>query len=365
MILNKSNTKTDGNIVDQMFEVGAHFGYERSRRHPSALPYIFGVKNKVEIFDLEKVSLKLDTALEFIKKVASEGQQILIVGGKKEASQIVKDGADKIAMPYVNGRWIGGTLTNSDQVRKAITKLLHMRDVVDKPLAHMKKKQVSMLKKDLDRLEKNVSGIVSLRTPPAALVVVDVRRESTAVKEAKACGIPVIALVDTNSSTYGINTVIPANDDSFKSVGFILEKLEEAALKGQEEFYSKYPDRRKKDEVAYERRVLVEKEKRPSERAMTQHADSDSSSRPGGQQRPGQKSFAQRRDGAKRGGFSGSGERRSPSSSGPRDGKRPPMSGGGRSFSGPRPSGPRTPRPMQATNQIVGDVSSTGNDKKE
>lgn len=349
------------NLVQQLLETGSQFGHKTSKFNPDMSPYVWGVRNGMHLIDINKTAFLIEHACKQVETITAAGGQLLWVGTKRQIQKCIQDAAVKLKQPYVIHRWIGGTLTNSDQVRKAITKLLHMRDVVDKPLAHMKKKQVSMLKKDLDRLEKNVSGIVSLRTPPAALVVVDVRRESTAVKEAKACGIPVIALVDTNSSTYGINTVIPANDDSFKSVGFILEKLEEAALKGQEEFYAKYPDRRKKDEAAYERRILVEKEKRPADRSMNQNAEADSSARPGAQ-RPGQKSFAQRRDNAKRGGFSG--ERRSPSSTGPRDGKRP-MSGGGRSFSGPRPTGPRTPRPMQTTNQIVGDVSSSGSDKKE
>jgi len=233
MILNKSNTKTDGNIVDQMFEVGAHFGYERSRRHPSALPYIFGVKNKVEIFDLEKVSQKLNTALEFVKKVASEGKQILIVGGKREASKIVKDAADKMDLPYVSGRWIGGTLTNFEEIRKRVNRFVDLTNQKAKgELAKYTKKERLLIERELAKLEERFGGVVDMATKPGAVFLIDSDKEHIARDEANQMGVPVISLSGTDNNFTKVNYAIPGNDSSVKSIKFFLEQFAAAYEEG-------------------------------------------------------------------------------------------------------------------------------------
>lgn len=219
-------------LVNKLFELGAHFGHRSSKFHPDMAPYVWGVKNGMHLIDLNKTAFLIEHACNQIEEVLAQGGQVLWVGTKKQAQKSILEAATVLSQPYVIHRWIGGTLTNSDQVKKAVTRLLHMRDVIAKPIGNVKKKQISMLRKDLDRLEKNVSGIVGLRGKPAVLIVVDVKREATAIKEAKRCNIPVIALVDTNAPAELVDVVIPANDDSQKSIGFIIHKLMEAANKG-------------------------------------------------------------------------------------------------------------------------------------
>lgn len=264
-------------LVQKLLDNGAQFGHKTSKFNPEMTPYVWGVRNGMHLIDINKTAFLIDHACKQVETITANGGQILWVGTKRQIQKVVQSAATKVKQPYVVHRWIGGTLTNSDQVRKAITKLLHMRDVVEKPLAHMKKKQVSMIKKDLDRLEKNVSGIVSLRTPPAALIVVDVKREITAVKEARSCNVPVIAVVDTNSSTHGVNTVIPANDDSSKSIGLIIELLADAAAKGLTAFYEKHPERQKKDEAAFEKRSLPELKEKKQTSSVRSESNNDAS----------------------------------------------------------------------------------------
>ena len=230
-------------LIQKLLASGVQFGHKSSRFHPGMTPYVWGVRNGMHLIDLNKTAFLIKHACEQIEAITSRGGQILWVGTKRQAQKAIADCGVALNHPTVIHRWIGGTLTNSEQVRKAITKLLHMRDVIAKPLAHYKKKQISMLKKDLDRLEKNVSGIINLKSNLALLVVVDVKRESTAVKEATRSGIPVIGVVDTNSSPELVDTAIPANDDAKESVEFILKALLEAAQRGMAKYFLAHPEK--------------------------------------------------------------------------------------------------------------------------
>jgi len=223
MILNKSNVKHEESVIDQMFQVGAHFGYERTRRHPSALPYIFGAKNKVEIFDLEKVSKKLEEALEFVNKLAGEGKQILFVAGKREAVKIVKDEAERIDMPYVAGRWIGGTLTNFEEIRKRVNRFVDLTTQKTKgELAKYTKKERLLIERELEKLEERFGGVVDMNSKPGALFIIDADKEHIARDEAKQVNIPVIALAGSDNDFSKIDFPIPANDSSTKSIKFFL-----------------------------------------------------------------------------------------------------------------------------------------------
>ena len=220
------------NLKD-LLKAGVHFGHKTSRWSPKMNPFIWGSKNKIHLINIAKTSFLLERSGKFLKDVASQGKCILFIGTKKAAQKIVFDIASKLKSPYVTNRWIGGTLTNFGQVKKAITRLLHLRDVVAKPTEHYKKKELSMIQKEIGRLEKNIGGILDLTYPPGAIIVVDAKKERSSIREAVNANIPIISMVDTNTDPSGINFVIPANDDSSRSITFVLEYLAAMIEEGQ------------------------------------------------------------------------------------------------------------------------------------
>ncbi|MBX9830638.1 30S ribosomal protein S2 [Candidatus Babeliales bacterium] len=245
--------------LKDMLKAGLHFGHKTSRWSPNMRPYIWGSKNHVHLIDISKTAFLLEkTGLE-LKKLAAEGGTFLWIGTKKPAQKIVQEIATKLNMPWVIHRWIGGTLSNFDQVKKAITRLLHLRDVMAKPTAHYTKKELVMIQKEIERLEKNVGGIIELSYPPAGLIVVDAGREQSAIKEASRLGIPIVSLVDTNTDPSGVNFVIPANDDSPKSIRYVLEYLQAKVEEGMKEFKdNKGAEKTAKKVVAKEVAPVVE-----------------------------------------------------------------------------------------------------------
>lgn len=218
--------------IKQLIDAGVHFGHKTSKWCPKMKPYIWGAKNKVYFIDVAKTAFILDNACKQIKNIASNGGKLLWVGTKLAAQASIKLAGLELDMPMVHHRWIGGTLTNFDQVKKGVLRLLHLKDAVKKPLEHLKKKEIVRMQKEVDRLEKNFGGITSLKYPPAAMIVVDVKKEATAVKEAIVCNVPIIGLVDTNSDPSDLTIAIPGNDDSEKAVSYIIGKLVEAAKEG-------------------------------------------------------------------------------------------------------------------------------------
>jgi len=233
--------------LKELFKAGVHFGHRTSRWAPQMAPYIWGTKNKIHLIDISKTSLLLNRAAQFLKEVGKKDeQQILFIGTKKAAQSLIKKTAESLDMPYVVNRWIGGTLSNNDQVKKAITRLLHLQDVIKKSVNYYTKKELSMLRKEIARLEKNIGGIINFNHPPAALVVVDAKREHAAVREALKLNIPVIAMVDTNTDPENINFVIPANDDSVRSIECILSSLANAFAEGKAEAEKLKPKKEEK-----------------------------------------------------------------------------------------------------------------------
>lgn len=220
--------------LQSMLKAGMHFGHKTSRWSPKMRPFIWGAKNKIHLIDISKTALLLERTGAVLKELAGQGGQFLFVGTKKPAQALIKSTAANLSMPYVINRWVGGTLSNFDQVKKAITRLLYLRDVMKKPSALYKKKELAMIQKDIARLEKNIGGIIDLEYPPAAVIIVDAKKERSAVKEAARLGIPVIAMVDTNTDPDGITLVIPSNDDSPKAISFVLSYLEECIKAGTE-----------------------------------------------------------------------------------------------------------------------------------
>ena len=221
-------------LITEMFAAGAHFGYSRSRRHASVKPFIFGVKNGMEILDLEKTSVELEKAKEFIKTLAKGGKQILFVGTKNEAKQVVENGAVSIDMPFVTERWVGGVLTNFPEIKKRVARLEDFRNKREKgELLMYTKKERLLIDKDIERLEHNFSGLVSMKDLPVAVFIVDPRKESIAVKEAQYLGIPVVALAGSDCNLKELDFAIPGNDSSVTSINFFVSQITQAFKDGR------------------------------------------------------------------------------------------------------------------------------------
>jgi small subunit ribosomal protein S2 len=226
--------KINNDRVEQMFQVGAHFGYSKTRRHASVSPYIFGVKNRVEIINLEKTDDLLEKAIVFLATLAKEGKQVLFVGGKNEARGSLKIAAESAGLPFVDGRWIGGTLTNYGEIKKRLNKLEDLVKQKDRgELTKYTKKERLMIDREIANLERFFSGISSMKDLPKALVVVDPRKEIIAVTEAQKMNIPVIALCGTDCDIKTINYPIVANDSSVSSINFFVTELARAYQKGK------------------------------------------------------------------------------------------------------------------------------------
>ena len=220
--------------IQTLFNAGAHFGYSRARRHPSASRYLFGTKDRTDIFDLEETQKRLETACEFVSASAGSGKQVLFVGGKNEVTEIIRAVAEKGGMPYVAGRWIGGTLTNFKNIRKRIDrleKLMQERETGE--LEKYTKKERLLIDREIDKLLSRFGGLVSMKDLPGALFIVDTRHEKTAVNEANQLGIPVIGLASSDCDFSLIQYPIPANDTSVQSVRLVCEKMVTACLSGK------------------------------------------------------------------------------------------------------------------------------------
>lgn len=216
-----------------MFEAGAHYGYSKSRRHPSVTPYIFATKNGVDIINIEKGYDLLDKALEQISKLAASGKTIMFVGTKAEARQQVIETALALNMPYVGERWVGGSLTNFPEIKKRIVKLLDLRDQKEKGgLDKYTKKERLLIDREMEDMTKNFQGLTGITKTPDAMFVIDPKKEHIAVTEARKMNIPVIALMNTDCSLKQVEYPIVSNDASVKSISFFLQIVKDAYTKG-------------------------------------------------------------------------------------------------------------------------------------
>ena len=252
---------------------GVHFGHEKSRWSPKMAPYIWGYKNNIHLIDVSKTAFQLEKSAQFLKDLAANNKQILWIGTKKAAQTIMKEAAEKLNMPHVTHRWIGGTLSNFSQVKKSITKLLHYEDILAKAekYPHFTKKELNVINKVAERLRKNIGGILQLKWPVDAVVIVDVRKERSALKEASIMGIPVVALVDTNCDPSQVDYVIPANDDAPRSIKVIIDYLTEAVQAGQ-----KLADKKKEEKKAEaELRATSDKDKKQASAVAKAMADKE------------------------------------------------------------------------------------------
>lgn len=220
--------------IKTLFEAGAHFGYTRARRHPTAAPFLFGTKERTDIFDLEETERRLKAASDFAAALAQSGKQLLFIGGKHEAIATVKNLAEKIGAPYVAGRWIGGTLTNFKNIRKRIDRLQKLTEERESgELEKYTKKERLLIDREIEELMARFGGLVSMADLPGALFVIDSRHEDTAVKEANQLGIPVVGLASSDCDFSLVQYPIPANDTSVRSISFIAEVIAEAYQGGK------------------------------------------------------------------------------------------------------------------------------------
>ena len=221
--------------MDALFSVGAHFGFVKSRRHPSAKPFIFGAKNNIEIFDLEKTSKELEKALAFIETQGKARALGLIVGGKSEAREAVQKAGRELEMPFVAGRWIGGTLTNFPEIRKRIVRLEELTSQREKgELAKYTKKERLLIDREIAKLELYFGGLSQLKMLPKFVVVIDPKKENIAVAEAKKMHVPVVALAGSDSNLHEVEYAVPGNDASRQSIGFVLNEMVKSYRKGKD-----------------------------------------------------------------------------------------------------------------------------------
>ncbi len=221
--------------MKKLLEAGVHFGHQTRRWNPKMAEYIFTERNGIYIIDLQKTSDKVDEAYNFVKEVASSGDEILFVGTKKQAQESTKSEAARCGMHFVSQRWLGGMLTNYQTIRKRIDRLNALKAMEeDGTFALLTKKEVIKLRNEAERLEKFLGGIQNMDKLPGALFVVDPRKEKIAVEEAKKLGIPVVAIVDTNCDPDEVDFVIPGNDDAIRAVKLLTATIADAVLEGRQ-----------------------------------------------------------------------------------------------------------------------------------
>ena len=221
--------------MKQLLEAGVHFGHQTRRWDPKMAEYIFQARNGIHIIDLQKTSKKLDEAYAFLKEQAEQGKTVLFVGTKKQAQECVKEAAEKCGMYYVNQRWLGGTLTNFTTIRKRIGRLLELEKMQDDGTFEvLPKKEVILLKKEMEKLEKNLGGIKEMESLPDILFIVDPKKERIGILEARKLGIPVIGLVDTNCNPEEVDYAIPGNDDAIRAVKLIADCMANAVIEGRQ-----------------------------------------------------------------------------------------------------------------------------------
>ena len=230
--------------MKQLLEAGVHFGHQTRRWDPRMAEYIFQARNGIHIIDLQKTSRRIDEAYRFMRSQAEEGKTFLFVGTKKQAQECVKDAALKSGMYYVDQRWLGGMLTNFGTIRKRIDRLNQLEKMQeDGTFDVLPKKEVILLKKEMEKLEKDLGGIKDMKEIPGVMFVVDPKKERIAILEARKLGIPVVGLIDTNCNPQDVDYVIPGNDDAIRAVKLITDVMANAIIEGRQgESYEQAPE---------------------------------------------------------------------------------------------------------------------------
>ena len=269
----KSHLPSPG--LQELLDAGVHFGHQTKRWNPYMSKYIYGERKGIYVIDLGKSLVQLRIAQQFIYDIVVRGRQVLFVGTKKQAQDIVKDTAEKFNQPYVIHRWLGGMLTNNQTIRHSVSRMreLQQMETEEGGLEQIgSKKEGARLRRELTKLERNLTGIADMERMPAALFVVDVVRESIAVQEARRLGIPVVAIVDTNADPRIIDYPIPGNDDSIRSIQFLVDVIGETIQHGSNE-YAKHAAEEARRRAAAEAEAAEKKRQAEAERKSRQDAE--------------------------------------------------------------------------------------------
>ncbi len=260
-----------GVTLKDMFDAGLHFGHQTKRWNPKMKGYIFDKRNGIHIIDLTQTVAMLDEAAQFLRDTVLAGKGILFVATKKQVSELVKETASSVGAFYITERWLGGTLTNAKTIRSSIKRMRQLQATAKSNGGELSehKQEASMLRRELAKLEKNLTGIADMSEQPGAVVVVDVVREANAVKEAVRLGIPVVAIVDTNANPEPIDYVIPGNDDSVRGVSLILDALAKVIKTAGEEYSAKAAEENRRREADRAKRDEAEKAARAERKAKS------------------------------------------------------------------------------------------------
>ncbi len=249
--IQEENQEENGKQFEEMYKAGVHFGYSRSSRYPAMQPYLFGVRNNVEIFNLEKVNSCLEKAEEFLRELGSKSKPILLAATKAESRNLIQKAASELGMPYVNERWLGGTLTNFKTVRGQMNSYEELKKQKEAgEFSKRIKKEAVKLEKKLEKLERKFSGMSSLREIPSAVIIIDPKEESAAVLEARKMKVPVIAVANSDCDPNKIEYIIPGNDAASSSIEYFLGRLGAAYKEGL-----KNKDKQEKKEEKKEEKV--------------------------------------------------------------------------------------------------------------
>ncbi len=237
----------------ELLEAGVHFGHQTQRWNPKMKPYIYGARNGIYVIDLRKTTDLLDEAYNLVRDYAAKGKNVLFVGTKKQAAEVVAEEAKRSGAYYINRRWLGGMLTNFETIRGRVNKLKEMEEFINNGYVdRLPKKEVAQMNRQLAKLSKTLGGIKDMRGLPELIFVVDQAKEEIAIKEANKLGIPVICLADTNANPDGISHIIPGNDDAIRSIKLITSKLADAVLEGKQLRENKANEVKKVEKISAE-----------------------------------------------------------------------------------------------------------------
>jgi small subunit ribosomal protein S2 len=246
----------------ELLEAGVHFGHQTQRWNPKMKPYIYGARNGIYVIDLRKTTDLLDEAYNLVRDYAAKGKNILFVGTKKQAAEVVAEEAKRSGAYFINRRWLGGMLTNFETIRGRVNKLKELEEFINNGYVDkLPKKEVAQLNRQLSKLSKTLGGIKDMRGLPDLIFIVDQAKEEIAIKEANKLGIPVICLADTNANPDGINYIIPGNDDAIRSIQLITSKLANAVLEGKQLRENKAHEAKKIEKISAEDAGVVESAK--------------------------------------------------------------------------------------------------------
>lgn len=250
--------------IEELLDVGAHFGHQSRRWHPKMEPYIFAERMGIHVIDLEQTESLLKNACDVLYKIASEGGRIIFVGTKRQSAMIIESEAKRSGSFFVNERWLGGTITNFGVISKNIKHLVTLKSRRESgDLEKYTKKERLLIDREIEKLDKFLGGLVGLTGTPQALFVVDAKREKTAIREANAYKVPVVALIDTNTNPEGVQYVIPGNDDAIRSIALFVKTIGSAIEAGYKEFAEKSKNKEVTNSPAVQSKVEVSADEKP------------------------------------------------------------------------------------------------------